>query len=119
MARMLNKTKQQAQRDAKKADRKSDWITDMGIVRSKHSLLWGYEDGHLRWTPFWVRELIVKSWNKIACRLFDHYILNEFDFQEDGVRFKDPKIVCVHCCQQFTQAEYESYVMRCKERQAV
>jgi hypothetical protein len=44
-----------------------------GVVRSQHWLLYGSHHGWGRkWVPWWLRRLVVKSWNSISCRFMGH-----------------------------------------------
>lgn len=44
----------------------------LGIVRSGHHLAFGVGHGWLKWTPFCLRNTIVRLGNKVLCRAFGH-----------------------------------------------
>lgn len=101
MAIMLNKTK-----------RELDDFDKMGLVIGRSArMYWGYQHGHLRWAPRWVRNIICTVWNWVVCHLSKHDILDQRNYEEE-IRPRRPEIVCTTCCKRFTPEEYQAYRLK-------
>lgn len=86
----------------------TDDLDAMGLIFHKH-MTWGFTHGHLRWAPYWVRRLICNVWNFVSCRLFGHFIIDEFELEKHldvNNKMTNPRIICTHCCKTFTREEY-------------
>lgn len=78
---------------------KLDLVSECGIVRTGRWLSWGYRHG-LRVRPSWLANLIVGTWNVVACRIGGHDWLPEVDWNdpESEPAFSPTAEFCPYCC---------------------
>lgn len=68
----------------------------MGLVFHGKKLAWSWKHGTFLWLPHFVKRIIVRAWNLVACRLFGHDLLDIP--ASDGWERIGPK--CSDCCKE-------------------
>lgn len=72
-----------------------------GLVFKKKRIQWGFNHGHLKWAPVWVKDAIVKTYVPISCFLFGHEIVGPLErTTQDGTVFRFSGF-CPFCGKEF------------------
>jgi len=70
----------------------------MGLCYSRKKLAWTC-NGFLWWMPEFVKQIIVRAWNKIACFIWGHYWFPDFVWKKNKpVSYKSE--ICLDCCKE-------------------
>jgi len=73
-----------------------DW-KDMGIVRDRRWLVYGFHHG-LMLRPYWLARRIVQTWNWVSCHTMGHEWFPEVCQYSPTPAFSETDEFCPNCC---------------------